>query len=424
MLKDNGKNYAFWRVQGTFNTRVMNRYLEHDYHIKDSYKSNPDIDLSKTKDNIYIVKRINYKKYYDEQISPLKLQHEEEQKIKRKNRRKTFNQYLNSGNSSILETHVFEATKDYFKNSDKEEIERWANTCMDFLYKELNYKPKLVISSVVHMDENTPHLHVTYLPLVYKYDKKKKKECYTLSKQDSIKGKTHLSQLQSIHQQYMLDNGFNLERGTIESHDKNLSTAEFKNKQIELQKAKEKTKVIDSKTIKVDKILDNLKPVPLSKNNLIISNEDKEQIKGLLESVKQSSFDIQKLSNFTDTLKDIENEVTDYRTQIKGLKAQVKNRDKTIQFLNDDIDNAKSIIESKTDQIYELEQENNKLYNALNYWKDKFKSLIKFLHRKLNHWIDKEDVYEKVVEDLYNEDIIDYEEYNDVISKEKDDFES
>lgn len=175
MLKDDGKNYAFWRVQGTFNTRVMNRYLEHDYRIKDSYKSNPDIDLSKTKDNIYIVKRNNYKKYYDEQISPLKLQHEEEQKTKRKDRRKTFNQYLNSGNSSILETHVFEATKDYFKNSEKEEIERWANTCMDFLYKELNYKSELVISSVVHMDENTPHLHVTYLPLVYKYDKKKRK---------------------------------------------------------------------------------------------------------------------------------------------------------------------------------------------------------------------------------------------------------
>lgn len=221
----------------------------------------------------------------------------------------------------------------------------------------------------------------------------------------------------------MLDNGFNLERGTIGSRDKNLSTAEFKNKQIELQKAKEKTKVMDKKTIKVDKILDNLKPVPLSKNNLIISNDDKEQIKDLLESVKQSSFDIQKLSNFTDTLKDIENEVTDYRTEIKGLKAQVKNRDKTIQLLNDDIDNAKNIIESKTEQIYELEQENNKLYNALNYWKDKFKSLINFLHRKLTHWIDKEEMYEKVVDDLYHEDIIDYEEYNDVISKEKDDLE-
>lgn len=221
----------------------------------------------------------------------------------------------------------------------------------------------------------------------------------------------------------MLDNGFNLERGTIGSRDKNLSTAEFKNKQIELQKAKEKTKVIDNKTIKVDKILDNLKPVPLSKNNLIISNDDKEKIKDLLESVKQSSSDIQKLSNFTDTLKDIENEVTDYQTEIKGLKAQVKNRDETIQLLNNDIDNAKSIIESKTEQIYELEQENNKLYNALNYWKDKFKSLIKFLHRKLTHWIDKEDVYEKVVDDLYDEDIINYEEYNDVISKEKDDFE-
>lgn len=356
MLKNDGKSYAFWRVQGTFNKKAMNSFLDHDYRNKDSYKSNPDIDISKSINNIYIIKRDNYKKYYNEQIKPLKIQHEKEQINKRRDRTKTFNQYLNSGNSSILETHVFEATKDYFKNSNDEEIIRWANTCMDFLYKELNYKKELVISSVIHIDEATPHLHVTYLPLIYKYDKKKKKYCYTLSKQESIKGKNHLSQLQTIHQQYMIENGFNLERGTIGSKEINLSSSEFKKQQKELEKVNEKNNIIDNKINNIENIIQNFKQVPFNKNNFIISNLEKEKIYSFISSVKENSNGIKEISKFSNKLENIQDNIEDRKSEIIGLKSKVYIRDKAIIDLNQQIEQSKIIISSKNVEISDLKK--------------------------------------------------------------------
>lgn len=40
----------------------------------------------------------------------------------------------------------------------KEEILRWANGCMEFVYKDLGYTNEQVLHSVLHLDEkNTTH---------------------------------------------------------------------------------------------------------------------------------------------------------------------------------------------------------------------------------------------------------------------------
>ncbi len=64
----------------------------------------------------------------------------------------------------------------------------------------------------------------------------------------------------------------------------------------------------------------------------------------------------------------------------------------------------------------------NQVY-GLDYWKDKFEKLISFLHDKLHSWYDKDDKYIDVVNDMYDDNILDDDDIEELnLNKEKDDF--
>ena len=62
--------------------------------------------------------------------------------------------------------------------------------------------------------------------------------------------------------------------------------------------------------------------------------------------------------------------------------------------------------------------------NTLDYWKDKFEKLISFLHDKLHSWYDKDDKYIDVVNEMYEDNVLDDDDIEDLdLKKSKDDFE-
>ena len=64
------------------------------------------------------------------------------------------------------------------------------------------------------------------------------------------------------------------------------------------------------------------------------------------------------------------------------------------------------------------------IQNTLEYWKDKFEKLISFLHNKLHSWYDKNDKYIDVINDMYDDKVLDDDEIEELdLRKEKDDFE-
>ena len=64
----------------------------------------------------------------------------------------------------------------------------------------------------------------------------------------------------------------------------------------------------------------------------------------------------------------------------------------------------------------------NDLKNTLNYWKDKFEKLISFLHSKLHRWYDKDDKYIEVVNDMYEDNVLNDEDIGDLgLGKENND---
>ena len=68
------------------------------------------------------------------------------------------------------------------------------------------------MSAKVHMDEQTPHMHLVFLPVVHTTDKKGN-SIDKLACSEFWKAKDSYRQLQDAFYKYMVENGFNLQRG-------------------------------------------------------------------------------------------------------------------------------------------------------------------------------------------------------------------
>ena len=135
---------------------------------------------------------------------------------------------LNKSKSVVADELMFIATNKFFDDKSKEEIMRWANTCMDFVYNDLGYTKEQVLHATIHLDGKTPHIHCVVVPLVKKLDKRTNTERYTISKKQYIKDKIHLVELQDIYNVRLREAGFELERGIKGSDRKHIKIKEFK----------------------------------------------------------------------------------------------------------------------------------------------------------------------------------------------------
>ena len=146
----------------------------------------------------------------------------------RLSRKKTFRQALDDSKSVVADEMLFTSDSNFFKDMSNEEIIRWANCCMDFVYNDLGYTKEQVLHSILHLDEKTPHIHCVVVPLIRKFDKRTNQERYCISKKQYIKNKVHLSELQDKYYQRLIDNNFNLQRGIKGSDREHLTVKEFK----------------------------------------------------------------------------------------------------------------------------------------------------------------------------------------------------
>ena len=105
-------------------------------------------------------------------------------------------------------------------------------------------------------------------------------------------------------------------------------------------------------------------------------------------------------------------------------------KDKTIKTLTENnkvltlrVKTLNNNIKEKDNEISFLKSKINSLKNTIDYWKDKFDKLISFLYSKLHNWYDKDNKYIDVVNDMYDDNILDDEDIEDLdLNKEKDDF--
>ena len=144
----------------------------HNERTKEKYKSNPNIRVENSKNNIEIIKCNKYIDKFYEMTREYQKEHYDRMKNMRADRKKSFYDMVNDSKSVVADEMIFTSDNDFFKNMSKEELMNWANETMNFVYEDLGYTKEQVLHAVIHMDEKVPHLHCVVVPLVKKFDKR------------------------------------------------------------------------------------------------------------------------------------------------------------------------------------------------------------------------------------------------------------
>lgn len=116
----------------------------HNERTKEKYASNPDVDTSRSKYNFHLVK------------PPGKYRAESERQIAAAGCR------TRKDSIRMIET-LFTASPEFFKGKKRAEIRVFFEEALHFL--EQHQSKETIISAVVHMDEKTPHMHLSFCPI-------------------------------------------------------------------------------------------------------------------------------------------------------------------------------------------------------------------------------------------------------------------
>ena len=155
----------------------------HNERTKEKYASNPDIDPTRTYLNFHLVEpQGRYRKLAEQQIKEAGCR-------------------TRSDSVRLVEALVT-ATPDFFKGKKKSEVRAYFQEALDFIQQ--HQAPKTIISAAVHLDEETPHMHLSFVPLT---------EDKRLSAKEIVGNKKKLTQWQDRFWEHMVKKYPDLERG-------------------------------------------------------------------------------------------------------------------------------------------------------------------------------------------------------------------
>ena len=161
----------------------IGRIEAHDERTKENYASNPDIDKNRSSHNFHLIEPVG------------KYRTEAERQIAEAGCR------TRSDSVRLVEV-LFTASPEFFQGKKKKEVREFFQEALNFLESRQN--PNTIISAVVHMDEKTPHMHLSFVPLT---------EDGRLSAKDIVGNKKKLTQWQDAFWEHMVEKYLDLERG-------------------------------------------------------------------------------------------------------------------------------------------------------------------------------------------------------------------
>lgn len=379
-------SYAIFRCKGVKSLSDLTNRGKHNKREKESYKSNPDIRMEDSHKNIELIKcdKKYIEKFY-ETTKDYRLEFNERMENERSDRKKSFYQMVNDSKSVVADEILFTSDKIFFDSLSEEELMRWANTVLDFVYEDMGYKKEQIIHATLHMDEKTPHIHLVVVPLVKKFDKRVNKERYSISKKAYIKNSIHLSELQDKYCNRLNRNGFKLERGQKNTGVKNLTPKQLK----------QLTRIFN-------KDLDNAK-WELNRKYRTLINKMESKTKGILN--KKIVFDYNTYLELMDYLKQANeavNKVAKSEGLYKELQKEIKYY-KAFLAVNDEKDNQINYLNNK---IEKSEHDNTSLKDfimqVLQALKEAFRNILLF--GKVNE----KDIIINQIKDCYDNNL-----YND-----------
>ena len=327
---------------------------------KNKNYSNDNIDKERSYLN-YSIKSPKYR--YDKEFDRLK------EKYNLKGQIKTV--------SNIACEYIITSDKQFFEEIGEEETKRYFETAYKFVSEYKNLGEQYIMSAKVHMDEETPHMHLIFLPVVHTTDKKGN-DIDKLACSEFWKEKDSYRRLQDAFYQYMTSHNFELERGVPkeETGREHLDIKEYK-EITNFDKTKEKLQNMKLELPDVPEI-DDIKMARWSKKRDekiledIIKPKD-DLINKLYENSLQMHQQLLRQAKMVEEAEKYQKERNkimadnrDLHKQVDDIKAEYKQKEDNLEWKYDY-------------KIRTLEKENGYLHNVI----DKFRETI----HKFIEWI-------------------------------------
>ena len=402
------------------NAQTLSKVDKHNYR---KYDNNQE-DIVIIKGSSSIVDDV--KDLYKREFEKARLEYNEKQV--REDRK--INDYFthisnNSKNDLACEVIIELGDKKYWDTKDDDYKRRMTNVYQKQVEDLENTVPSFkVTSAIIHYDETSPHMHIVGVPIREGNKNGMSKQVgktaiFTKESLKVIQDKMRELCIESFNNEYGLDDVLKekLKGRNKDINSKDMDGYQEMKDQLEKNKAKleqadNKSKELDMSSNEIDNIVSNLKQSKLSKNTYLLNEEDKAKLEKYIDEVKITNKEFQEMNLLSVTIDNVKDQLENDKKVIKFYE-----ENNTAMFTKNKMLSKK--LEEKESKIEKLEEENFSLRSSLEHFKKKFTKLIKFLQEKLFGWGRKESMYEKVVKDLYNDDILND---NDIKSIKKDDY--
>ncbi len=276
--------------------------------------------------------------------------------------------------SNIICEYIITSDKTFFNTIGEYETKRYFETAYKFVCEYKDLGEQYILSAKVHMDEESPHMHLVFIPVVHTTDKKGN----TIDKiacSEFWKAKDSYRQLQNAFHSYITANGFDLERGNP-SERVHLSVEDYKRI----------TNFENTKTVLKDIKLELPETPDVKSFGKLVRNRDEKiqelvvqprdnMIKEQQEQISLLYLTLQNQVNTVERASKYEKERKCIMCENRELKEKCENIEKDYSVkLKEEIQKVENKYE---DEIYQLENENNFLRKVINKFQ---KTVYKFIH--------------------------------------------
>ena len=122
----------------------IGRIEAHNERTKENYASNPDVDTERSKYNFHLVKpNGKYRAEAEKQIAEVGCR-------------------TRTDSVRVVET-LITASPEFFKDKKKSQIKEYFEHALKFILKHV--PQERILSAVIHVDEKTPHMHLSFVPI-------------------------------------------------------------------------------------------------------------------------------------------------------------------------------------------------------------------------------------------------------------------
>ena len=365
-------SYAIIRNEKLTRAQAMGAYKHNERKTKNH--SNKNIDSSKTELNYYLKKNeLSYIKEFDK----IKEKYDLKGQIR--------------SNSNIMCEMVFTSDQKFFNKIGYEESKRYFEESYKFICEYKNLGEQNIISAVVHMDEDTPHMHLLFIPVIHTTDKQGNKIDKVCCR-DFWKGKNSYRDLQNSYFKHISEKGFKLERGELVevTNREHYSVQEYK-RITNFENTKELLNSIKLELPETPNIKD-FKKIMLNrdekiKNEIIKPKDDlikklyNENISLHKELSRQTTI-IDKAEKFEKEQKYLLNYNTELKVKCRNLELDFSNKEKDLKYK---YEHETYKIDSQYQKIInKLENENNYLKKVIERFKITVQKFISWVCHKFS----------------------------------------